>query len=77
MRLSKLPRQRGAGEPENHDGVVIPTEIQAGGRQALLHGSTQRFQRVGFQAVEEHVGSHADVARRGRDHAAQCQPERQ
>jgi hypothetical protein len=43
-------RGAGPGEPENRD--MIPSEIQAGGRQALLHGLTESFQGAGFQAVK-------------------------
>jgi hypothetical protein len=56
----------GSGELENRDRVVIPSEIQAGGRQALLHGPTESFQHEGFQVVKEHVGGNGGVARRGR-----------
>jgi hypothetical protein len=55
------------GEPENRDRVIVPSEIQAGGRHALLHGPTESFQRVGWQVVKENVGGHGDVARRERD----------
>jgi hypothetical protein len=54
----------GPDEPENHARVIIPSEIQAGGSQALLYGLTESFQRGGFQVVKEHVGGHGHVARR-------------
>jgi hypothetical protein len=59
----------GPGEPENHDRVIV-RKVQAGGRQALLYGSTESLQRGRFQAMKEHVGGHGDVVRRERDRSA-------
>jgi len=36
----------------------------------MLESPTQRFKRVGFQVVKEHVRAHGDVARRERDGSA-------
>jgi hypothetical protein len=60
----------GPGEPENHDRVIIPSEIQAGGRQALLYGPSESFLRGAFQVVKEHVRAHGGVARPERHQSA-------
>ena len=51
----------GPGESENRDRVIIPAKIQAGGRQILLQSAAQRFQRAGFQALNEDVTADKSV----------------
>jgi hypothetical protein len=58
------------GKPENRDRVIVPCELQVGGRQTLVQCPTEGFPRMGFQAVNEYVGGYGDVAHRERYRSA-------
>jgi hypothetical protein len=50
----------GPGESENRDRVIIPAKIHLRGRQTPLQSASQRFQRAGFQPVQEYLAADKD-----------------
>ena len=53
----------GPDEPENHDRLIIPCEIQARRRQTLFQSAAQRFQCERVQVVNEDVRADRDGLR--------------